>query len=165
MNAANIRKKMHIWRLRHISERYFVLILSVLVGAGAGLAAVILKTLVRKTYVLLMHIRVDVFGGANILLLIFPAIGITLYDTLKTAQWDVNATPFTVSPNTRIAYCFPLENRVSVSAADSAGTLEALKRPGAAEPAQAGDAVVAPKQEGAQGFYKVWVSDAPMEAE
>ena len=50
-------------------------------------------------------------------------------------------------------------------AADSAGTIEALKRPGAADPAKAGDAVVAPKQEGAQGFYKVWVSDAPMEAE
>ena len=50
-------------------------------------------------------------------------------------------------------------------AADSAATLEALKRPGAAEPAKAGDVVVAPKQEGAQGFYKVWVSDAPIEAE
>ena len=50
-------------------------------------------------------------------------------------------------------------------AADSAATIEALRRPGAAEPAKAGDAVVAPKQEGAQGFYKVWVSDAPMEAE
>ena len=50
-------------------------------------------------------------------------------------------------------------------AADSAATIEALKRPSAAEPAKAGDAVVAPKQEGAQGFYKVWVSDAPIEAE
>ena len=50
-------------------------------------------------------------------------------------------------------------------AADSAATLEALKRPGAAEPAKAGDAVVAPKQTGEQGFYKVWVSDAPIEAE
>ena len=50
-------------------------------------------------------------------------------------------------------------------AADSAATLEALKRPGAAEPAKAGDAVVAPKQEGVKGFYKVWVSDAPIEAE
>ena len=49
--------------------------------------------------------------------------------------------------------------------ADSAATIEALKRPGAAEPAKAGDAVVAPKQEGAQGFYKVWVSDGPIEAE
>ena len=50
-------------------------------------------------------------------------------------------------------------------AADSAATIEALKRPGAADPAKAGDAVVAPKQEGSQGFYKVWVSDAPIEAE
>ena len=44
-------------------------------------------------------------------------------------------------------------------------TVEALKRPGAAEPAKAGDAVVAPKQSGVQGFYKVWVSDAPIAAE
>ena len=35
----------------------------------------------------------------------------------------------------------------------------------AAEPAKAGDAVAAPKQEGAQGFYKVWVSDAPITAD
>jgi len=50
-------------------------------------------------------------------------------------------------------------------AADSAATLDALKRPGAAESAKAGDAVVAPKQAGAQGFYKAWVSDAPIKAE
>ena len=50
-------------------------------------------------------------------------------------------------------------------AADSAATIEALRRPASAEPAKAGDAIVAPKQEGAQGFYKVWVSDAPIEAE
>ena len=50
-------------------------------------------------------------------------------------------------------------------AADSAGTLEALKRPDAAEPAKAGDAVVVPKQTGSQCFYKVWVSDALIKAE
>lgn len=50
-------------------------------------------------------------------------------------------------------------------AADSAATLEALKRPGAAEPAKAGDAAVAPKQAGAHGFYNVWVSDASIKAE
>ena len=41
-------------------------------------------------------------------------------------------------------------------------------RRGATDPlcvAKAGDAVVAPKQAGAQGFYKVWVSDGPIEAE
>ena len=50
-------------------------------------------------------------------------------------------------------------------AADSAATTEALKRPSVAEPAKAGESLVAPKQAGEQGFYKVWVSDAPMEAE
>ena len=50
-------------------------------------------------------------------------------------------------------------------AADSAATLDALKRPSATEPAKAGDAVAVPKQAGAQGFYKVWVSDAPIRAE
>ena len=44
-------------------------------------------------------------------------------------------------------------------------TIEALKRPSAAESAKAGDAVVAPKQTGEQGFYKVWVSDAPIKAQ
>ena len=78
VNIAKIRKRLHSWRLRHISEQNFVLILSVLVGALAGLAAVLLKTLVRKTYILLIQIRLDVFDGANILLLIIPAIGIIL---------------------------------------------------------------------------------------
>ena len=50
-------------------------------------------------------------------------------------------------------------------AADSAATIEALKRPDAAEPAKAGDMLAVPKQTGAQGFYKVWVSDAPIVAE
>ena len=50
-------------------------------------------------------------------------------------------------------------------AADSALTIEALRCPGSAAPAKAGDAVVAPKQGGSQGFYKVWVSDAPIMAE
>ena len=50
-------------------------------------------------------------------------------------------------------------------AADSTATIEALKRPSAVWPAKAGDAVVVPKQTGAQGFYKVWVSDEPIMAE
>ena len=39
------------------------------------------------------------------------------------------------------------------------------RTPCAAESAKAGDAVAVPKQAGAQGFYKVWVSDAPIRAE
>jgi len=36
-----------VWRARHVSERMYMLILSVGVGAAAGLAAVLLKTSVR----------------------------------------------------------------------------------------------------------------------
>jgi len=50
-------------------------------------------------------------------------------------------------------------------AAGSAADIAALKRPGAAKPAKAGDRIVAPKQSGPQGFYKVWVSDAPISPE
>ena len=50
-------------------------------------------------------------------------------------------------------------------AVEPMATGEVLNRPGAEELAKAGDAVVVPKQAGAQGFYKVLVSDAPMEAE
>ncbi len=46
----------------------------------------------------------------------------------------------------------------------SAEALDALKCPGAAELARAGDTLVVPKQTGTQGFYKVWVSDAPIAA-
>lgn len=50
-------------------------------------------------------------------------------------------------------------------AADSAATIEALKRPGAVWPVEAGESLVVPKQTGEKGFYKVWVSDGPIEAE
>ena len=50
-------------------------------------------------------------------------------------------------------------------AADSAAMIESLKCPGAAEPAKTGDVLTLPKQEGAHGFYKVWVSDAPITAD
>ena len=64
----------------------------------------------------------------------------------------------TVTPNVEVVpglYC----------AADSAATIEALKRPGAMKPAKIGDMIVVPKQSGAQGFYKAWVSEMPIVAE
>ncbi len=78
MDIAKIRKKAHVWRLKHIPERYFVLSLSVLVGAMSGLAAVILKTLVHKTYVLLTQLRFAPYDGGNLLMLINPSLGIVL---------------------------------------------------------------------------------------
>ena len=65
-----------VWRIRHISERMYMLILSVLVGAGAGLAAVLLKTSVRTAARLLQEAVPEpqrVFA-----LSLYPIVGITL---------------------------------------------------------------------------------------
>lgn len=77
MTGNKIRKDIFIWRLRHIPERYFVLILSVFVGFFSGLAAVILKNLVHRTNILITQFGVDTFGS-NVLLFIYPVIGIIL---------------------------------------------------------------------------------------
>jgi chloride channel protein, CIC family len=65
-----------LWLRRHTSDREFMLVSSVLVGFTAGLAAVILKTLVHYLHILLAY-------GNRLLnqpywLVIFPLIGILL---------------------------------------------------------------------------------------
>ncbi|WP_161599390.1 chloride channel protein [Hymenobacter nivis] len=72
-----------VWRVRHISERMYLLILSVLVGAGAGLAAVLLKTSVRTAARLLQASVPEqqrVFASS-----LYPIIGITL--TMLTTKY------------------------------------------------------------------------------
>lgn len=64
--------------MRHIGDRLFLLSLSVLVGLLAGLAAVVLKTLVHATNQWLLQFSVPTFLGGNALILVYPAIGITL---------------------------------------------------------------------------------------
>lgn len=65
-----------LWLRRHTSDREFMLISSVLVGLTAGLAAVVLKTLVHYIHVLLAY-------GNRLLdqpywLVVFPLVGILL---------------------------------------------------------------------------------------
>jgi len=65
-----------VWRARHISERMYMLILSVLVGAGAGLAAVLLKVCIRKQVEMLQDAISEpqrVFASS-----LYPIVGITL---------------------------------------------------------------------------------------
>ena len=64
--------------MRHISDRVFLLILSVAVGLLSGLAAVLLKTLVHFTNQWLLQFNIPTFVGGNLLILIYPAIGILL---------------------------------------------------------------------------------------
>lgn len=64
-----------IWRLRHISNKGFILILSGLIGIFSGLAAVILKSLVHS----IQGFLTDGFYKeyANFMYIIYPLIGIS----------------------------------------------------------------------------------------
>ncbi|MCX6305854.1 MAG: chloride channel protein [Bacteroidetes bacterium] len=76
MLPKSITGKLLVWRLRHIRQRQFVLLLSVLVGAGSGLAAVTLKnTLYYTNYFLTNGFS---YHGVYYLFLAFPVIGIIL---------------------------------------------------------------------------------------
>ncbi len=64
------------WRLRHVSNKNFMLVLAVMIGITTGLAAVIIKTSVHLIRtVLTQGFSADVY---NIYYFIYPAIGITL---------------------------------------------------------------------------------------
>ncbi len=65
-----------VWREQHISERTFVLLLSLFVGLFTGLAAVLLKQLIFWIQQLLTsHMVLD---GANYLYFIYPIVGVLL---------------------------------------------------------------------------------------
>lgn len=65
-----------VWRERHIKEKTFVIILALVVGIVAGLAALVLKTLIHLiSSVLTSHINID---EGSLLYLVYPVIGILL---------------------------------------------------------------------------------------
>ena len=68
-------KQLHIWRLRHIPDTTFMLLLSVVVGVLSGLAAVVLKTVVHIGSINLLRLS---DSTSHWLTLAFPLIGITL---------------------------------------------------------------------------------------
>ncbi len=78
MNWRRLYKDFIVWRMRHLSDRVFLLMLSVVVGGLSGLAAVLLKTLVHVTNRWLLEFNIPTFVGGNLLILIYPAIGILL---------------------------------------------------------------------------------------
>jgi len=76
MNLSTVFTRLYKWRLKHISSRNFVIILSVLTGLGGGLAAVLLRNIVHGIQHLLTHsAKID---KANLWYFIFPTIGILL---------------------------------------------------------------------------------------
>lgn len=71
----NILTKIHIWRYKHISERKFIYLLSILVGLLVGLAAVLLKNTAFAIQVLLEK---GIVVSKNQLYFILPTIGLLL---------------------------------------------------------------------------------------
>lgn len=76
MNLSEVFTKLYKWRIKRLSSRNFILILSVLTGIGGGLAAVTLKTFVEGLGHLLT-INADI-EKANYWFFIYPLIGILL---------------------------------------------------------------------------------------
>ena len=68
--------KFLVWRLKHISDNNFILIVAGIIGLIAGIAAVTLKTTVHFIQEILRH-NLD-FTGGNFLYLGYPIIGIFL---------------------------------------------------------------------------------------
>ena len=68
--------KMLVWREKHLPEKTFVVMLALVVGIAAGLAAVLLKTLISLIAGFLTSRFITDQG--NLLYLVFPAIGIAL---------------------------------------------------------------------------------------
>jgi CIC family chloride channel protein len=76
MNFKHLLKRFLIWRIRHISDRSFVLFLSVIVGVSAGLVAVIIKNSVHFIQFLLKDwISSEV---ESLLYIFYPLVGISL---------------------------------------------------------------------------------------
>ena len=73
-----IVRKFHRWRLRHMSEHGYVLVLAVLVGLLSGLAAVALKTLVHYAGIAVTRAGALTPLGGNVMMLVFPLVGIAL---------------------------------------------------------------------------------------
>ena len=69
-------EKFILWREAHISNRQFVLILSLLVGIACALAALVLKQLIHLIQTLLTSGFIS--SEANFLYLLYPVIGIFL---------------------------------------------------------------------------------------
>jgi CIC family chloride channel protein len=81
LNSKSLFRKFLIWRYKHISERQFVFILSVLVGFLAGMGTVLLKNF---THYIQLLFELSFFKNyQNSLYFIFPIIGLILVYLIK----------------------------------------------------------------------------------
>ena len=80
MSLKTVSKQLHVWRLRHIKEQTYVMLLSVLVGLFSGLAGVILKNIVHWSgrAVMAFDKQQNLPIDGNVLYFFLPLIGILL---------------------------------------------------------------------------------------
>lgn len=76
MPGTKFYQQIHSWRLRYISPRNFILILSLIAGILGGMAAVLLKNAVHLSHLLVMNVISK--QSFNLLYLVLPFIGIFL---------------------------------------------------------------------------------------
>ncbi len=76
MPGRKFYQTIHSWRLRYISPRNFILILSLLAGILGGLAAILLKNAVHLSHSLLTS--VIAIKSFNLLFLVLPFLGILI---------------------------------------------------------------------------------------
>ncbi|MFA8433570.1 MAG: chloride channel protein [Marinifilaceae bacterium] len=76
MGKTTFFRRFLVWRLRHINNRSFLLILSVIVGVASGMTALILKTAVYRGREILLS-EVD-WNYNNFLFILYPMIGIAI---------------------------------------------------------------------------------------
>ena len=102
----DILTKIHLWRYKHISERQFIYVLSVLVGFLAGLGTLILKNM---TYFFESILAGDFIKEyRNSVYFIFPIIGLVLVYYIKK-KWikkpighGISTTLYAISKKSRI---------------------------------------------------------------
>ncbi len=81
IQSKSILRKILIWRYKHIPERHFVYILSVLVGFLAGLGTVLLKNF---THYIQLLLKIDLVKNyQSSLYFVFPIIGLFLVYIIK----------------------------------------------------------------------------------
>lgn len=76
MNTRKILARFLIWRVKHIKQQHFILILSLVVGLLSGLAAVLLKNAIHYTHYLLTHGFAK--DSESYWYLVYPIIGILI---------------------------------------------------------------------------------------
>lgn len=84
-------RQLLLWRIRHISNRNFILLAAAFVGVCGGLAAVLMKTTVHYVEQFLTQGKYAMYH--NYLFFIFPLIGIVLtvlYKTYILKKYEIN---------------------------------------------------------------------------